>query len=142
LGYLPRRGFSLRWKRQEDPYMPEPGDTPSDRAAATPPGAPAEPTLIDSIADLLQVIVDWLRQEAESTVKNKVVLPLQQLGLTMLSAQLAVTLVLLGAIFISVGSMILLADWVGWPGALYIVGGTCVLIALILAFIAGKWWQK
>ena len=135
--------------------MPEPDDKPAAKAAAPAPGAeptaktapsasnvPKESTLIDSIADLLQVTVDWLRQEAESTVKNKVVLPLQQLGLTMVMAQLAVTLVLLGAIFIAVGSMILLAEWVGWPGALYIIGGVMVVAALILASIAGKWWQK
>ncbi len=135
--------------------MPEPDDKPTAKAADPAPGAeptaktapsasnvPQESTLIDSIADLLQVTVDWLRQEAESTVKNKVVLPLQQLGLTMVMGQLAVTLVLIGAIFIAVGSMILLAEWVGWPGALYIIGGVMVVAALILASIAGKWWQK
>jgi hypothetical protein len=122
--------------------MPEPGGTPTQQSAPPAPESPPEPTLIDSIADLLQVIVDWLRQEAESTVKNKVVLPLQQLGLTLFMAQLAVSLVLLGVIFISVGSMILLAQAVGWPFALYIIGGVLVIAAAVLASIAGKWWQK
>jgi hypothetical protein len=125
--------------------MPEPDQQPTGQAppAATPPATdPAERTLIDSIADLLQVIVDWLRQEAETTVKNKVVLPLQRLGLTMFMAQAAISLVLLGAVFIAVGFLIQLAQWVGWPAALWIVGGSLVLVAAILAFISGKWWQR
>ena len=122
--------------------MPETGEQPTRQAPESSPDPVDDRTLIDSVADLLQVVVDWLRQEAESTVKNKIVLPLQQLGLTMLSAQAAVSLVLMGVIFISVGSLILLAEWVGWPFALYIVGGVCVVTALILASIAGKWWQK
>jgi len=122
--------------------MPETGEQPAGQAPASPPRPVDDRTLIDSIADLLQVVVDWLRQEAETTVKNKVILPLQQLGLTMFAAQMAISLVLLGVVFIGVGSLILLAEWVGWPGALYIVGGVLVLSALILASIAGKWWQK
>ena len=117
------------------------GQAPEARPAPGP-GPAEERTLIDSIADLLQTIVDWLRQEAEAAVKQKVVLPLQQLGLTLFMAQAAVGLVLLGVIFISVGSLMLLAQAVGWPFALYIVGGVLALIAVILASIAGKWWQK
>lgn len=126
--------------------MADPAEQPEAKAPQAQPKATPEPaqekTLIDSIADLLQTIVDWLRQEAESVVKTKVVLPLQQLGLTLFMAQAAVGLVMLGVVFISVGSLILLADWVGWPFALYIVGGVLALAAVILASIAGKWWQK
>ena len=124
-----------------DPGAQPTGTAPEQKPAAAP-GSADERTLIDSIADLLQTIVDWLRQEAEAAVKQKVVLPLQQLGLTMFMAQLAVSLVIIGVIFISVGSLILLAEWVGWPFALYIVGGVLALAAVILASIAGKWWQK
>ena len=42
-----------------------------------------ERTVIDAAADLLQTIVDWLRQEAEAAVREKVVLPLQRLGFTL-----------------------------------------------------------
>jgi hypothetical protein len=124
---------------QKQQQASPPGSASSQASKAS---APEERTVIDASADLLQTLVDWLRQEAETALKQKIVLPLQQLGFTMASAQLAVALAIIGLIFISVGSLILLADYIGWPGALYVVGGTFVLVALVFAFFAGRMRQK
>ena len=86
-----------------------------------------ERSVIDAIADLLQLIVDWLRQEAEGLMREKVVLPLQRLGFTLFAASAAASLMFLGIGFISVGSLILLAQWLTWWGALYAIGGTLLL---------------
>ena len=92
--------------------------------------------VIDAVADLLQTIVDWLRQEAEAAVREKVVAPLQKLGLTVAFAWAAVSVLVLGIAFISVGALLVLAQWLTWPGALFAVGGVLVLGAV--AFTAAK----
>ena len=78
-----------------------------------------ERTVIDAIADLLQTIVDWLRQEAEGIVREKIVALLgQDLGLTLAAAIAAASLVALGIGFIAVGLFMLLGSWIGYPYAL------------------------
>jgi hypothetical protein len=101
-----------------------------------------ERTVIDAAADLLQVVVDWLRQEASAIMREKVVLPLQQLGLTVAAASAAASLLVLGLIFISVGSLLLLAEWLTWPGALYAIGGVLVLGSLIFTYFKTRMIQK
>jgi uncharacterized protein (DUF486 family) len=113
--------------------MVEPADkTPS----------PEERTVIDAAADLLQTIVDWLRQEGEAFVKNKVVLPLQRLGLTVFSAAAAATLLALGVVYISVASLLLLAEWLTWPGALYLIGGVLVVASAVFLYFKTRMVQK
>ncbi|MDZ4179777.1 MAG: hypothetical protein U1E29_11205 [Coriobacteriia bacterium] len=119
--------------------MAEPDDGVTKPADPAP---PTERTIIEAAADLLQTVVDWLRQEAEGVVRKKVVLPLQRLGFTLASMYIAATLMIFGLIVISVASMILLAEALTWPGALYLVGGLLVLGAVIFAFIQGRLMQK
>ena len=62
-----------------------PNDAPADAApSSTPPPsgppAPERENVIDAVADLLQMLVNWLRQEAAGIMRDKVVLPGQQLG--------------------------------------------------------------
>lgn len=106
------------------------------------PAPPDERTIIDAAADLLQTVVDYLRQEAADIVRSKVVLPLQRLGLTLASAYAAATLAIWGLILISVASLLLLAQWLTWPGALFLIGGLMVLGSVIFAFIKGRLMQK
>jgi hypothetical protein len=130
---------------EEDAQAPSAQSSASSAPTSQQPpkaSAPDERTVIDAAADLLQTIVDWLRQEAEAAVKQKVVLPLQRLGFTIAAAQLAVALAIVGLIFIAIGSLLLLADWIGWPGALYAIGGTFVIVALVFAFFSGRMRQK
>ena len=101
-----------------------------------------ERTVIDAAADLLQVIVDWLRQEASVFMRDKVVLPLQALGYTLFAASAAASLLAIGIAFISVASLLLLAEWLTWPGALYAVGGVLVLGSLIFTYFKTRMMQK
>lgn len=120
------------------PNPPAPSAQPGDPAGSQAPGGagpsdpaadaqPAGKTIADSIADLIQLFVDYVRQETESVVREKVVLPTQQAGQVVAFALAAAMTLFLGVAFVAVGSLMLLAYFVGWIAALYIVG--TVLIA-------------
>ncbi len=98
--------------------------------------------VIDSVADLLQTATDWVRQEAESVVREKIVLPIQKLGLTIASASAAGCLAVVGLIFIAVGLFLLLAQWLTYPGALLAIGGVYLLGALVFIVIKVRMMQK
>ncbi|MCK8115228.1 phage holin family protein [Anaerosoma tenue] len=98
--------------------------------------------VIDAVADLLQTAVDWLRQEAAGLVQDKIVAPVQRLGLTLASASAAAALLALGLTFISVALFLLLAQWVGYPGALLIIGGVLVLGSAVFLVIKVRLMQK
>lgn len=98
--------------------------------------------IVASIADLLQTASDWVRQEAASIVREKVVLPLQKLGLTVASAAAAAALLAVGLIFIAVALFLLLAQLVGYPGALLIIGGVYVLASGVFLIIKVRSMQK
>lgn len=112
--------------------MPEPGEQKR----------PEERTVIDAAADLLQTVVDWLRQEAEAVVREKVVAPLQQLGLTLFAASAAASLLVLGLTFISVGLFMLLGSAIGYPYALLVIGGVLVIGAVAFTVYKMKVMQK
>ena len=101
-----------------------------------------ERTVIDATADLLQTIVDWLRQEAEAASRDKVMLPLQRLGFTLFSASAAAGLMFVGLIFISIASLLLLAEWLTWPGALYLIGGLLIVGSAIFLYFKTRLEQK
>lgn len=98
--------------------------------------------LIDSIADLLQTASDWVRQEAGSIVREKVVLPIQKLGLTLASASAAGCLLVVGLTFIAVALYLVLASAVGHPGALAIIGGVYVIAAAVFIVIKVRSMQR
>lgn len=102
------------------------------------PGVPEERTVIDAAADFLQTLVDWLRQEAEALLREKILLPLQKLGLTLASGCAAASLIVFGMAFIAVGALLLLAEWLTWPGALLAIGGVLVLASLVFTVIKVK----
>ncbi len=134
------------------PLEPDPASDPAgtgysaapDEAstAAEEPEPPQRESLVDAIADLLQMFVDWLRAEAADIVRDKVVLPVQQLGLTLASASAAGCLVVIGLLFIFVAILLVLAEWLGWPGALTLVGGLILLGAGIFTYIKMRSIQK
>lgn len=118
----------------------------SDAEPATPPSAPApEPqreTLVDAIADLLQMFSDWVRAEAADIARDKFVLPVQQLGLTLASASAAGCLVVVGLLFVFVAVLLILAEWLGWPGALLLVGGTILAGAGVFTYVKMRSIQR
>jgi hypothetical protein len=103
---------------------------------------PDERTVIDAAADLLQTIVDWLRQEAEALVREKIALPLQKVGLTVASGWAAAVLLVFGLCFIAVGLLILLAEWLTWPGALLAIGGVLVLGSVVFTVLKMRSMQR
>lgn len=98
--------------------------------------------IIDAVADLLQTFVDWLRQEAAAVMREKIVLPIQKLGLTLASASAAAMLAVTGLIFIAVALFLLLAEWVGYPFALLIIGGVYLLASAVFLVIKVRSMQK
>lgn len=103
---------------------------------------PDERTVIDAAADLLQTVVDWLRQEAEALVREKIALPLQRAGLTVASAWAAASLLVFGLCFIAVGLLLLLAQWLTWPGALLAIGGVLVLGSVVFTVLKMRSMQS
>lgn len=125
--------------------MPELGEETNEPQSAPSSSSSSEPqerTVIDAIADLLQTIVDWLRQEAEGVVREKIVPPLQQLGLTISAASAAAGLAFLGIGFISVGLFMLLGEAIGYPYALLVIGGVLVIGAVVFTAIKMRLMQK
>lgn len=122
--------------------MPETG---TESAEAQGPAAAAPPengTLIDAGAELVQTVVTYVRQETGDLVHDKVVLPTQKAGGTVALA-IGVALVLFaGLLFVSAGALILLASWIGWPAALFAVGGALILGAAIIALVRTRSMQK
>lgn len=122
---------------------PEPEPKRSSRRSSAPPEDKVErPSIIDAVADLMQFIVDWLRQEAEAIMHDKVVIPGQKLGLTLASGCAAAMLLAFGLCFIATGLFILLGEWLTYPGALLLIGGVLVLGALIFTAIKMRSMQK
>lgn len=101
--------------------------------APEPPSA-ARPSVIDAAADLVQMSVDYVRQETGDVVRDKVVRPTQQAGQVVAFALAAATVLVMGILFISAAMLILLASFIGWVGALLVVGGIQLLGAGLLSY--------
>ncbi len=91
--------------------------------------------VLDALVDLLETARDWLRQEAEETVREKVVLPLQRLGLTVASAVAAAFLLVVGLIFVAVAAVIALGGLIGYGWTFFAIGmvyliGSAVFLAI------------
>ena len=91
--------------------------------------------IIDQLLDLLQTARDWVRQEAEATVKEKIVPPLQKLGLALASGFAAATLLAIGLIFIAVAALVYLSQVLGVPLAFFIVGAIFIVGAAIFTAV-------
>lgn len=93
--------------------------------------------IVEQLADLLQMASDWVRQEAESTMREKVVLPLQRLGLTFAAAVAAGTLFVTGILLVATGLLVFLGGLIGWDVTLWILGAVLIVgsgIALAVMF--------
>ncbi|MDI6843233.1 MAG: hypothetical protein QMC94_02375 [Anaerosomatales bacterium] len=99
-------------------------------------------SIIDAIADLLQTVVDWLRQEAEAAVRDKVVAPLQRLGLTLASALAAAMLGAFGLVLLGIAAFIFLGERITYPGALALVGGIYLLAAGVFLIVKARTMQR
>jgi len=146
-------GASVPQPEMSSGQVSPPGATGSGSAgrAATPPIAPEPPasgaeqpqpepepkreSLIDAVADLLQMIVNYLRQEAGALMRDKVVLPGQRLGSMIAFAFAAAFALALGIGFVAVALLLLLARWLTWPGALGLIGGLLIVGAAYFTWL-------
>jgi len=118
------------------PSNPIPPVDPSPAPDAAPPfeEGPKRATVADAIADLAQMVVDYVRQETGDVMREKVVLPSQKVGQVIAFAIAAALVLFLGVGYISVAALMVLASYVGWPAALAIVGALLVIGAGILTY--------
>ena len=125
-----------------------PADKPHERVGTEPDTAAPEPkaakpeSLIDMIADLLQMAVNYLRQETAAVMRDKVVLPGQQLGMTIAFAFAAAFLLALGLGFVAVALLLVLAELITWPGALGLIGVVLLIGAAVLTYLKVRSLQK
>ncbi len=117
--------------------MAQAGEIPVGEGADEPREAPA-PNLIDSATDLIGTVVDYARQETGDLVRDKVVMPAQRAGVTVGLAIAIGVLVATGVLFIAVGALLVLAGWLGWPGALFAVGAVLIVAAAIAAAVRSR----
>ncbi len=111
------------------------GAAPSSTPPPSGPPAPERENVIDAIADLLQMLVNWLRQEAAGIMRDKVVLPGQQLGMLVAFAMAAAALMVIGLGFLFVAFLMVLASYIGWPAALAVVGTAILIGAGVLTYL-------
>lgn len=115
---------------------------PAGSAGAQVPPPPEGGSIVDAATELVQAVVTYLRQETGDLVREKVVVPIQNAGL---SAGLAIAAGLLAAIgggFIAVALLILLARFITWPGALFLIGLVMMVAAFIIIRTRAKKVQK
>lgn len=116
--------------------MPDVPDSPRQ------PDSGAASSIIDAVADLLQTVVDWLRQEAEAVVRDKVIAPVQQLGLTLAAAFAAACLAAFGLALIGVAAFIALAERLSYPGALALIGALYLVAAAVFVVVKARTMQR
>lgn len=123
--------------------MPEPdvSASPSPAPGATEPPIESK-SLVDQTADLVQTVVTYVRQETGDLVREKVVLPTQKAGATVGLAIGVALLLFLGIGYVSVGALILLASWIGWPAALFLVGGILIVGSASVAYFRARMMQS
>jgi hypothetical protein len=113
---------------------PEPGSGPVSDAKPE--------SLTDAVADLLQMAVNYLRQETAGVMRDKVVLPGQRLGMMVAFALAASFLLAIGLAFVSVALLLLLAKYLTWPGALGAIGGVLLLGAAVFTALKVRSMQQ
>jgi hypothetical protein len=125
-----------------DPFAAWDATVQNDAAEVGSVARDAVQEVIDASADFLITGRDYIRQEAEGVMREKIAPPLQEVGVTVASMWAAVTLLVLGLIFIAVAAMIFLSQLVGPAAAFLIVGLVYLIGAGIFLFIKIKQVQR
>lgn len=110
-------------------------DMPGTANEAKPPRDDMFTHILDSLVDLLETVRDWVRQEAEAAVKEKVVYPLQRLGITLASAVASAALLVVGVIFLAVAGVIALGNWIGYAWTFFAIGAVLLLGSAVFLVI-------
>jgi hypothetical protein len=117
----------------EDP-TPEPAS-----GAPEPEPEPAGPRgMVDASLDLVQTVIQYIRQEIGAAVRDKAVVPAQETAIDV-AVLIGMALVLAtGIVWISVGLYMLLAHFIGWIAATFVVGFTLAIIAIVAMAVAQR----
>jgi hypothetical protein len=83
----------------------------------------------------MQMAVNYMRQETAGVMRDKVVLPGQVLGAFVAFALAAAFLLALGIGFIAVAVLLVLAHYLGWPGALALIGVLLLIGAGVFTYL-------
>jgi hypothetical protein len=75
-------------------------------------------------------------------MREKVVKPLQTLGLTIASASASGCMLVVGLLFIAVALFMWLGAWLGYPLAFFIVGSVYLIVSGIFLFMKVRLMQK
>lgn len=98
--------------------------------------------ILDSVVDLLETARDWVQQEAEATVREKIVLPLQRLGLTLASGMAAAALLVVALIFMAVAAVIALGNLIGYAWTFFAIGMTLLIGSAVFLAIKVRSMQR
>lgn len=99
-------------------------------------------SIIDALADLLDLLSTWVRQQAGSIMREKVVLPLQKLGITVASASAAGCLLVIGLIFVAVAAVIGLGSLIGYGWTFFLIGAVFLIGSAVFLVIKGRNMQR
>lgn len=124
------------------PAAPASSASGTTGATGPAPGETKRPGVADALADFVQLFVDYVRQETGDLVKDKVVSPVQKAGQVVAFALAAAMVLALGVGFVAVGLLLLLAQWLTWPGALFLIGGVLLVAAGLFTFLKMKKVQR
>ncbi len=105
-------------------------------------GSPPRVTVADALADFVQMFVDYVRQETDDLVKEKVVRPAQKAGQVVAFALAAAGVLFLGVGFMSAAALLVLADLMGWTAALTLVGLVLIACAGGFTYLRMKRMQR
>lgn len=119
-----------------------PGMDPAGQRSPDTQVPPARASVADAVTELVQMSVDYVRQETGDLVHDKVVLPTQKAAMVVAFALGAASVLVLGICFIAVGALMLLASFIGWVSALFAVGGFMVLVAAFLTYLKTRSLQS
>jgi hypothetical protein len=117
----------------------------SDETSSPEGGTPQDDFLtriLDQLLDLAQTARDWVRQEAEATVKEKIVPPLQKVGLAIAASFGAVSFLVMGAVFVAVAAIVYLSQLLGVPLAFFLIGVLYLVGAAIFTFVKVRSMQR
>ena len=123
------------------PYDPGAATGAGSTGSAASPGGPASAAnaavqeVIDASADFLIAGRDYVRQEAEGVMREKIAPPLAEVGITVASWWAAILFLVLGLVFIGVAAMIALSQLVGPALAFLIVGAIYMIGAGIFLYV-------
>jgi hypothetical protein len=124
----------MRAERPPQTEAPPPDQRPPQPEASKKPDDTVT-QIIDAGADLLVVSRDWIRQETEGVVREKIGQPLQEVGAAVGAVWAAASLLVVGLLFIAVAALVWLCQLIGVPLAFLVVGLVYLIGSAVFLFL-------